>query len=352
MGGRETEVTPKHAHACMNGMKAERVDGRTIDQRTADEFAALNNAASAVDSPHLEPIAGEHVRLSLRYAWDGRGRADVLTARTDGGELAAWAELELPHWDNRQMCFAELNLHPTHRESGAAEVVLDEICTLMREQDRTQLITNAWRDSYLEGFWLANGLEVGSRAAQRRLLPPELDWPRLEELHAASLEASASYEVFEVPQPVPDEMIDDLVELEQTMNDAPLEDLVIEDQVWTPERFRQHEQALADRRMRNVCLMARERRTGAPAGFTAVVIEDERTHLGFQEDTAVVRGHRGHRLGLRLKIEMLALLRERDPQLVQIDTWNAESNGYMIGVNDAIGCFVVARGGEFQRTLP
>lgn len=87
------------------------------------------------------------------------------------------------------------------------------------------------------------------------------------------------------------------------------------------------------------------------AGHTVVAVEDERPHLGFQNDTEVAPAHRGHRLGLRLKIEMLQRLREIEPQVVRIDTWNAESNGHMVAVNEQLGCFVVGRSVEMQKPL-
>ena len=44
-------------------------------------------------------------------------------------------------------------------------------------------------------------------------------------------------------------------------------------------------------------------------------------------------------------------LREVQPQIAEISTWNAESNDHMIGVNDAIGYRVVGRELEFQKSL-
>jgi hypothetical protein len=154
-----------------------------------------------------------------------------------------------------------------------------------------------------------------------------------------------------VVAPIPDDLVDDMVRLQLAMNDAPLNDLALEDDVWNPERYRGFESAMASRRITSHRLVARHRETGDIAGFTAVAVEQDRPHLGFQEDTAVVRDHRGHRLGLRLKIEMLRLLRDRLPRIKQIDTWNALSNNHMIAVNDALGCVVVGYGGELQRDL-
>jgi hypothetical protein len=53
--------------------------------------------------------------------------------------------------------------------------------------------------------------------------------------------------------------------------------------------------------------------------------------------TVVSRKHRGHRLGLLLKIAMMELLATMEPQLERIVTWNGQSNEHMISVNEAIG---------------
>ena len=44
-------------------------------------------------------------------------------------------------------------------------------------------------------------------------------------------------------------------------------------------------------------------------------------------------------------------LREVEPQLGPIDTWNAESNDHMIAVNELIGYRVMGRELEFQKSI-
>ncbi|MDX6373892.1 MAG: hypothetical protein QOD98_2880, partial [Nocardioidaceae bacterium] len=70
-----------------------------------------------------------------------------------------------------------------------------------------------------------------------------------------------------------------------------------------------------------------------------------------QHDTSVVGAHRGHRLGLLLKADMNLWLREVQPQITEISTWNAESNGHMVAVNEAIGYRIMGRELEFQKSL-
>jgi GNAT superfamily N-acetyltransferase/RimJ/RimL family protein N-acetyltransferase len=333
-------------------MNVTREDGRALDQATADGLAHVDNAAQALDAPHLAPTSGEHTRLRLKHGWDNRGTRDVIIGRSSGGDIAAFAEVVLPHWDNRHLAFAGMLVHPDHRNTPIAEAILDEVYAVMKEDERTVLVADAWADSPLESFWTGHGLDIAMCAAQRRLLPGDLDWAGLDELHQASVEASAEYDVIEIPSPAPPDLIDPLLDLQRTMNDAPIGDLALEDDEWSEERYRSYEQAMHHRHIRLIRLVARRRSDGELGGFTVVAIEAGRPHLGFQEDTAVVGAHRGRRLGLRMKIEMLRLLAEREPQVEQIDTWNADSNAHMIAVNEAIGCVVVGRGVEVQRKLP
>jgi hypothetical protein len=96
---------------------------------------------------------------------------------------------------------------------------------------------------------------------------------------------------------------------------------------------------------------ARHRDTGELAGHTVVVGDGERPQHAEQHDTSVVAAHRGHRLGLLLKTDLNLWLRDVQPQIADISTWNAESNDFMISVNEAIGYRIMGRELEFQKHL-
>ncbi len=49
---------------------------------------------------------------------------------------------------------------------------------------------------------------------------------------------------------------------------------------------------------------------------------------------------------------MLLWMRDERPELTLIDTWNAESNTYMIAVNEQLGCELVYEGSALQLKLP
>jgi GNAT superfamily N-acetyltransferase len=135
------------------------------------------------------------------------------------------------------------------------------------------------------------------------------------------------------------------------INDAPIDDLDIEDEVFSPERIRAFEAARLASKDRTYRVIARDRDTGVLAGHTMVGVNAEHPGYGWQFDTSVLRAHRGHRLGRLLKIDMLRWLADEEPQLRTIDTGNAASNTHMIEVNEVLGYQVVATGIEWQRHL-
>ena len=85
--------------------------------------------------------------------------------------------------------------------------------------------------------------------------------------------------------------------------------------------------------------------------MTSVTVDGETPTVGHQLDTSVVRAHRGHRLGLLLKADMVRWLTEAEPQLETVDTFNAESNDHMVAVNERLGYRVMARELQFQGPL-
>ena len=83
-----------------------------------------------------------------------------------------------------------------------------------------------------------------------------------------------------------------------------------------------------------------------------MVVSPHRPHVGLQADTAVSRAHRGHRLGLLLKIDMMRWLAEAEPQLEVLETWNNADNRFMISVNEALGYRLSETYATYELTRP
>ena len=98
-------------------------------------------------------------------------------------------------------------------------------------------------------------------------------------------------------------------------------------------------------------MVARHRSTGELVGHTLVGVSVQHPWHAWQLDTSIVGRHRGHRLGLLVKAEMLCWLGEVEPQLHRLDTGNAASNAHMIGINETLGYQITARLIQWQRHL-
>ena len=162
---------------------------------------------------------------------------------------------------------------------------------------------------------------------------------------------ATDYELIRIVGRTPEPLLPAVVELANAINDAPLDDLDMEDEVFTAERVQAYEGSTIESGHRLYRVVARHRPTGRLAGHSVVVVDIENPRLAHQHDTSVLREHRGHRLGLLVKADMMRWLAEQEPQIETLGTWNAETNDHMIAVNERLGYRVVGRELAFQRRL-
>jgi len=327
-----------------------------ISQLSPDDAVACAEALTVFDSARDAdcPDAINHTAVSyaglLRYGWDGVPPRNYL-ARDDSGRPVAVLAVDLPTYDNTHVAWFDVTVAPEFRRRGIGSELLGIGLDMAREAGRRSAGIDGWDLPAGVAFAAKHGFEQKSADVRRRQLFADLDWNKLDLMYDDALAAAGDYELLRVRDAVPDDLLDDVVTMTAAINDAPTDDLDIEDEVFTAERIRAFETAMVgwDRRLYRV--IARHKRSGEFGGHSLVGVEHERPHVGWQLDTAVLRAHRGHRLGMLVKIELLRWLREAEPQLASIDTWNAESNQHMIAVNDAMGYRIVARGIQYQRSL-
>jgi GNAT superfamily N-acetyltransferase len=181
--------------------------------------------------------------------------------------------------------------------------------------------------------------------------PRDLRAGLVEQAYAEARALAQDYELVRIEGPVPESLLGAVAELTPAINDAPVDDLDIEDEEFPVERIRGYEQAQVDAGHRLYRVLARHRESGELAGHTVVAVDAETPAEAHQHDTAVTRAHRGHRLGLLLKADMMRWLAEAEPEIEALSTWNAESNDHMISVNERLGYVATGREVEFQRPL-
>jgi GNAT superfamily N-acetyltransferase len=319
------------------------------DTDVVDRVVELVNATGKIESPWAHPMTRSDYEGALRYGWDGE--PPTAYAAYVGGRLVGHGELSTSEWDNRHLAWLAVTVDPDDRRRGYGSRIFEFLVELAREQGRTSVGADGWDLPSVHGFTARHGLEPKSAAVNRRQYLRRIDLDAVRRLRREAAEAASAYDLLQIEGRTPEGMLAAVAEMAAAINDAPTDDLDIEDEVFTAERLVNYETATLSRKRRMYRVVARHRESGELAGHTVVAVEVERPHIGYQHDTSVVRAHRGHRLGLLVKTAMVEWLAEREPQLESVDTWNAESNDHMIDVNEQLGYTVLARAHEFQRGI-
>ena len=307
------------------------------------------NAVSAADSPWEHPWLADRFQTFLERGWDGEPPVGYL-ASVDGHPVGN-AFVFYSERDNTHLGWTWLAILPEERRKGHGSRLFEFLVEEIKAAGRTSVGTDGWESERALGFAARFGLEKKSQAIMRRQHLREIEPGHLQKLYDEAAEAARDYELVRIVGRTPEHLVDAMVELVSAINDAPTDDLDIEDEVFTPERLAAYEEATLAKNSRLYRLVARHKETGALGGHTVIAVEAQRPSIGDQHDTAVAQAHRGHRLGLLLKAGMLLWLAEAEPQLETVDTWNAESNDHMIAVNEALGYRVMGRELQFQKSL-
>lgn len=324
------------------------LDPDHLDDRDVAGAVAVLEAARAAEYPHQLGSTVPTYAARLRHGWDG-DPPQVALIRDASDRVVGVLELELPHWDNTHSGWVDVTVDPLSRGKGIGRTLFEVGADRIRAAGRTLLLSGSFEPADGVGFLKSMGLDRASEGVQRRQDLLAVEWPRLNKMYTDAERRASAYELLSLPGATPDEYLTDVVAMTAAINDAPTDDLDIEDEVFPVERIRNYETAMEGRGKRLYRVIARRRDTGVLAGHTVVAVDSERPWIGEQHDTSVVAPHRGHRLGLLLKTDMLRWLAEVEPGLATVDTWNMESNGFMIAVNERLGYEVLGRELEFQR---
>jgi GNAT superfamily N-acetyltransferase len=163
--------------------------------------------------------------------------------------------------------------------------------------------------------------------------------------------ASDDYRLVAWRDHAPDGLIDSLAHAHERMSvDPPSGTISYELEPWDAARVRDGEQrSIASGRIHlNVAAVTPE---GEVVGFTELSLLPDSPAVE-QWDTIVLAPHRGHRLGMRLKLANLVALADADPSRDRIYTWNADENDHMLRINVALGFRPFALESTWQRPEP
>lgn len=332
-----------------------------LDPDDAAAFDAWHHVYAVAERFELGEMASfwqlEEVRAAMQnqgsHSWTG-GWVGVLDGET---VVAGW--MNTPLLDNPELALVAVHVLPDHRRRGYASAMLTHLESVARERGRRVLNgMSSWpfeagtsgAGASGPGFAQAHGWQLALSEVHRELRLP-ISNAVLGRLAEEAAPAHAAYTIRSWSGPVPDDLLQGWAELTALLpTEAPTGELDIEPDVVSADVVREREQ-MVERQGRTTYNTVAIDATGSLVAYTDLVTTIHEPGRAYQWGTLVRSDHRGHRLGVAVKVANLRLLQQERPDIGRLTTFNAEVNAHMVGVNDALGFEPVARTGEFQKRL-
>ena len=270
------------------------------------------------------------------------GERTEMFAAYDGDRMVATATLWSFLLDNTDKAYFALDVDVTARRRGIGRAVLARLEQVAKDDDRQLVLTDTklpFAEKETHGyrrFGEACGYELSNYEVVRHLPLPVPDAT----IQGWIDEAAPHHEGYTIEtyvDEVPQDLVESLCELMgQLAVDAPTGAVDFEQEVITPERFAEMVatvKAMGRARYETVALTP-DRQVVAQSTLS-VPLADSTTV--YQWGTIVHRDHRGHRLGLATKAVNLRAVQAFRDDLTLVTTQNAETNDFMVSINEKIG---------------
>ena len=183
-----------------------------------------------------------------------------------------------------------------------------------------------------------------------RLPLPVVD---LDERVAAAIERSGpDYALRTWIGRTPERWQEDIAHLCTRMStDAPTAGLEEPEDIWTVERVAESDDRAESSPRSRFTIAVEHLPSGRLVGFSVLTVPQQLHRAVDQYATLVLREHRGHALGMLLKVGNLAHLEREKPGHPSVMTFTAEENRFMLSVNEAVGFLPVVGESAWRKDL-
>ncbi|MET8859097.1 GNAT family N-acetyltransferase [Streptomyces sp. NPDC004579] len=242
----------------------------------------------------------------------------------------------------------EIAVHPAERRAGVGGALLAAALTAAREDGRRSLVARVTAGSPGEPFLAAQGFRPVLALTFACLALPDLDLAAVTEI---AERPHPGYALTSWEGVVPTELAHTFADSRRAMDDMPMEGSDHGFDAWDVERVVAVAEAVLARGEALHTVAVVDRSDGSVVGFSELVVPGDGRGNAQHYGTGVLPEHRGHGLGLWMKAESIRGARLRYPELSGLLTDTADSNTYMIGINEALGYRPTHRELEYRLDL-
>ena len=302
-------------------------------------------------------------------------RQVILVAKV-AGAIVGTVDIALPLADNLDLAEFALDILPEFQGRGVGRQLLEAAEHFARDEGRhTILIDTNHPSSSLgdnaEGQLVpGTGLgfvPMGSREVefarhsgytlqhieQFSACTLPLDSELVEELETEAAEANGGrYRLHHWTDRCPDQWLEAVAALENSAGEDGVPGVDDTVMVFDGGILREAEDVAVAQGRRTVVTAVEHIASGELVGLTTISVLALRPDVVFQDDTVVLREHRGNKLGLLIKVANMERLAEQFPDARVLYTWNAPENRYLLKVNQQLGFNTAGVTGIWQKELP
>ena len=311
-----------------------------FDDAEFEHFHDVTERAEAFERPHHSSWSLAEAKLEFRRH-DPTERGEAWAAY-DGGIMVGGVSVWFPLLDNLTKCWGAVGVDPDHRRRGIGSALIAQILTRVEQEGRTiMVIESAYpfdrrEDHPYRRFAEANGFTVAIDEILRILHLP-VDPELLKTLAVQAAPHHRAYRIESFENELPDELLASYCALRNQLGvDAPTGDVDFEAESMTPSLWLDRiaeERELGRRRLTTVAVDG----TGDVVAYTDLILPPVPSRDVWQWGTLVHREHRGHQLGMAVKVRNLEQLAAAGAGRVRVLTCNAETNHHMVDINVRLG---------------
>jgi GNAT superfamily N-acetyltransferase len=328
-----------------------------LDPEQVHAWHAVHLRSQTEGRAYATPWREAEVAVELRNP--GRRRRLLgFTGLVDGVVVASGA-VSLPQLDNLNTAVVMVDVDPPARRRGYGAAMLAHLEELAAADGRTLLNCDTFYpyDAPPDGaghpnadFATRHGYVFGLGDVHRRLEMP-VDAGLLDRLAADAAPHHAAYRILGWRGRIPEEHLAEFARIDASlMSEAPAGEVEREPESPDADAMRDDDALRAAQGRTSYVTVAYDG-DGTMVACTRIMVSGEEPGRCYQWGTVVDPRHRGHRLGVAVKVANLRQVQQHEPGLREQFTYNAEVNAHMVAINEALGFVPVARLGEFQKRL-
>ncbi len=307
-----------------------------------EDFQALVevcHADRAVRNPDDPPSSPAEIAADVFVRAPGC-KGVVFVARIDGVAAgAAWTFTESEPGDENQVSFVEVLVNPRLKRQGVATSLLQQVVPSLIQLGQNSIVAYVCAEvAHEAGVALCEKLGLTPRLEERcsRVDVGQIDEELMASWIADAVVRAEGYRLEQWEGVCPEPLAQPWSEAVAAMEDEPTDELDLNLFTRTVDEQRELDEGRRSSgfRLYRSLVLSPE---GEAAAMSMMLVHRDRPQIGHQGDTGVLAAHRGKRIGRWVKAVNYQLVRQAHPELRAIETYNAQSNAWMLDINVAMG---------------